>query len=247
MPPPPTLARVSRFLAKNKRHGFTLAEVLITLGLIGIIAAMTVPNLMQNWRKQERISQLKVAYSILQHATKMAVAEHGDSSTWDYTREGNKEEYEYDQQATSASYAETYFIPYVKTKDKGIRLTKVNNGKYKPIKVKGGDAGAYTGLSHVVQLDNGMLVLIKAAIEIPRLLVDVNGLKGPNRLGDDIFTFHLINNSIAPIPPDGNPKDPTSYNDCTQSYENNLSGSNCTYNIITNGWQFPDDYPIKKF
>ena len=38
-------------LLRHKKHAFTLAEVLITLGIIGIVAALTIPNLMTNTKK----------------------------------------------------------------------------------------------------------------------------------------------------------------------------------------------------
>lgn len=44
---------------------FTLAEVLITLGIIGVVAAMTLPTLINNYRKQETIAKLKKVYSVL--------------------------------------------------------------------------------------------------------------------------------------------------------------------------------------
>ena len=42
---------------KNKL-GFTLAEVLVTLGIIGVVSAMTVPTLMQNYQRQSYVTQL---------------------------------------------------------------------------------------------------------------------------------------------------------------------------------------------
>lgn len=52
----------------KKDKGFTLAEVLITLGVIGIVAAMTIPNLVKNYQKQEYVSRLKKFYSITNQA-----------------------------------------------------------------------------------------------------------------------------------------------------------------------------------
>ena len=44
------------FMASNKHYkslAFTLAEVLITLGIVGVVAAMTIPTLMHNYRAKE--------------------------------------------------------------------------------------------------------------------------------------------------------------------------------------------------
>ena len=48
----------------NRRVAFTLAEVLITLGIIGIVAALTIPTLMSNYREKLLVNQLK---KLIQH------------------------------------------------------------------------------------------------------------------------------------------------------------------------------------
>lgn len=54
----------------NKINAFTLAEVLITLGVIGVVAAMTIPTLMTNLQNRKLESQFKEGYSILSQAFK---------------------------------------------------------------------------------------------------------------------------------------------------------------------------------
>lgn len=61
----------------NKRFGFTLAEVLITLVIIGVIAAMTVPTLLNNTNSQEYRTGLKKAISALNQAVTMQYALDG--------------------------------------------------------------------------------------------------------------------------------------------------------------------------
>ena len=60
------------------RFGFTLAEVLVTLGVIGVIAAMTIPGLMSNYRKRQLQTQIKADVSIIQQAVRFA--EYEDTS-----------------------------------------------------------------------------------------------------------------------------------------------------------------------
>ena len=53
---------------KNKRsykNGFTLAEVLITLGIIGVVSALTLPSLITSYKKQEASARLKKFNSLL--------------------------------------------------------------------------------------------------------------------------------------------------------------------------------------
>lgn len=51
-----------------KNYGFTLAEVLVTLGIIGVVSAMTIPTLMQNHQKKTYVTQLHKVYNELQQA-----------------------------------------------------------------------------------------------------------------------------------------------------------------------------------
>ena len=69
---------------KNNNKAFTLAEVLITLGIIGIIAAMTLPSLIQKQQKKMAANQLKVMYSKLYNAIKMAEMHEGEAKYWQY-------------------------------------------------------------------------------------------------------------------------------------------------------------------
>ena len=66
------------------KKAFTLAEVLITLGIVGIVAAMTIPALIGKHKKIETVTKLKTAYATINNAFKLAVANYGDMRNWDY-------------------------------------------------------------------------------------------------------------------------------------------------------------------
>lgn len=51
------------WILNNKRFAFTLAEVLVTLGIIGVVSAMTVPTLMNNYQRQSYVVQLHKVYN----------------------------------------------------------------------------------------------------------------------------------------------------------------------------------------
>ena len=53
-----------------KRAAFTLAEVLITLGIIGVVAALTLPTVISNYKKQVTVPKLQKAYSTINNAFK---------------------------------------------------------------------------------------------------------------------------------------------------------------------------------
>ena len=61
----------------KRNAAFTLAEVLITLGIIGIVAAMTMPSLIANYKEKEIITKAKKTYSVVTQAFKLAQADAG--------------------------------------------------------------------------------------------------------------------------------------------------------------------------
>ena len=65
-----------------KRPAFTLAEVLITLGIIGVVSAMTIPTLMANHRKKVVETKLEKIYSVMNQAINLTNAEYGDVTNW---------------------------------------------------------------------------------------------------------------------------------------------------------------------
>ena len=82
---------------KNRKNGFTLAEVLITLVIIGVIAALTIPNLMQKYQEQTTVKKVQKFYSTLSNAYSLAVKENGSVKDWGlragYTFEGAEKIY----------------------------------------------------------------------------------------------------------------------------------------------------------
>ena len=64
------------------KAAFTLAEVLITLGIIGVVAALTMPVLIENHKKQVIISKLDKAYSTISNAYVLAKESNGDMENW---------------------------------------------------------------------------------------------------------------------------------------------------------------------
>lgn len=69
------------------KKGFTLAEVLITLGIIGIVAAMILPVLSSNYRKSLVAEHLKKFYTVMNQSVIQATCEYGDWQQWDVSSE----------------------------------------------------------------------------------------------------------------------------------------------------------------
>ena len=79
------------------KKAFTLSEVLITLGVIGVVAAMTMPVLISNYQKKVYVNQLKKTISTLQQGFQRMMADDGVdnleyTSVFSASRNGNGEE-----------------------------------------------------------------------------------------------------------------------------------------------------------
>lgn len=83
------------------KKAFTLAEVLITLGIIGIVAAMTLPTLIGKYQKKQTVTQLKKAYTEISQLLKMSELDNGSMEYWDYTMSGQ-------------DFYNLYIKPYIK-------------------------------------------------------------------------------------------------------------------------------------
>ncbi len=180
-------------------NGFTLAEVLITLVIIGVVAALTVPNLINNHRKTEVETRLKSAYSILANMFKAAEADNGSFSTWDFS--------EFTGQSTSRedvrdAFINKYMLPYLKiASDK--TQTFGEFGYKKIITPDGTDYYSMTDSSRFLTLANGMVFWTRSyGAEINNgniinyymyIFADIDGPnRGTNTLGKDIFAFHQM-------------------------------------------------------
>lgn len=67
------------------KSGFTLAEVLVTLGIIGIVAAITLPTVISMYREHIVLTKLKRLYSVMNQAIKLSEAVNGEVLYWQNT------------------------------------------------------------------------------------------------------------------------------------------------------------------
>ena len=168
----------------KKIFGFTLAEVLITLGIIGVVAAITIPGLIANYKAQRLRSQFLKSYSTVQQVFKQMEAD--DVSL-------NPDEY------SAGTFYKT-FAGYLT----GATLCTNNAAKPNPLCYIRALQGAevYKGLNNYY-LDDGSILLpdgtllmfentSKTANPYVFVTVDLNGIKNPpNMEGFDTFTFEF--------------------------------------------------------
>ena len=167
---------------------FTLAEVLITLGIIGVVAAMTIPTLIANYQEKQTVTKLQKTYSALKNAFEMAKVEHGDYDTWSWnekpTTNGERTQYFWD----------TYILPHLKNKKKCFPITTecVAEGI---TKLNGSTESVITSTHVAFVLYDGTSVYTwtggDAYYPHVWIFADINGKSKPNVLGKDIFTMYF--------------------------------------------------------
>ena len=218
-------------MTKKVKFAFALSEVLITLGVIGVVAAMTLPTLIKNYKKHSTENQLKTAYSIFSQAINSAKSEHGDFKNWDIT-------------LPREDLNNTYLKPY---------LTIVESKKINEIKTLN-DSGNFlysqTYFGPTYYLKNGMrYTILKDNINL-YITIDINGDKGPNTMGYDCFNFIIESNSNQLLPDCNKYSNEQLTEESSYSKSCNpnaayspYSGACCAEIIRRNNWKIPDDYP----
>ena len=244
-----------------RRLAFTLAEVLITLGIIGIVAAMTIPTLIANYQKKQTVSKLKQTYSIISQALTMAQAEHGDTTTWEVngiydtpTASSN-----FNREDVIKNFGTKYFIPYLKVaKDYGYtQYTKIGyDGPFLP--VSGNLIGGYSNYDYKIMLSNNVLVnvglgtgcldgeknpdgtCVTQTYKNIVFKVDINGFQKPNTMGKDVFNMTFdVRKKVFGFHNYGSSRRQGVLNNCKTDDGSQL----CGYLIFLDGWEIKDDYP----
>ncbi len=234
-----TLAEgATRVALPNSQHraAFTLAEVLITLGIIGVVAAMTLPTLIANKNKQDTVVKVKKIYSTLAQAHLRAIEEYGDFAYWDDGFEIGAE-----------AYFNKYYKPYLNT-------IKICNDVYcgydtsSPWETANGETWTYSvyvngSYRAPCVLSDGTIAVfsVKAGPEgVSRnnfIYFDINGNAKPNKLGRDTFVFVRENGGIKPY--GYNYNDDEINSNCSKEG----SGEYCAAKMMRDGWQIKDGYP----
>ncbi|MBO6086743.1 type II secretion system protein [bacterium] len=172
---------------KEIKKAFTLAEVLITLGVIGVVAVMTMSVIIKNIQHKTLESQFKKSYSQLSQVLEQARMEFGILETTDYDDIREYISNKYNKGKVIDNFETSYinsFLTYSKlSAGKGIRANcfdKVNTINKRFIN----SDGSFMAIC----LHNYYGIMIS---------VDTNGYKGPNRFGYDLFFFRLVNSKLS--------------------------------------------------
>lgn len=216
-------------VVKNK--AFTLAEVLITLGIIGIVASLTVPTIIQKQKEAATIAALKKVYSTLSNAYTMAMQDNGEIKYWGAVL---------DDGANSKLLLDKLAVYMNVQQNCGNSV-----GCFAPVfyKTLNGGSDNYRSLNSTtacskLMLNDGTSVMldITGSLKEAFVVVDVNGFKNPNQFGVDTFVFKISANKVVA---EGTPRGSITYSfpaacnkDSAVSQDN---GRACTAWVLFNG------------
>lgn len=184
---------------------FTLAETLITLGIIGIVAAITIPALIQNFQDHSTLAQLKKTYSLLSSAYSRAVEVSGNTpQAWFPTSDNSQ---------TMINMIKPHLNIIKDCNASGSGQGCFKAGEYYKL-INGFNYGILDNGGHSIVLADGTIILAElywpacnqvrgSSLSLRNTcgsyIVDLNGIKGPNTVGKDAFWFWLTKYGIVPM------------------------------------------------
>jgi len=191
-----------------KKRAFTLAEVLITLGIIGVVSALTIPTLVKRNTNETHVQQLKKVYATLSEAAETAMAENNVADLSETQLGVNLNASVAVNKAAVKNFFNTYFKVAIDCDSKPVPCFA---SSYKGL--DGGDSILHNLDNTNLPSGNCVSLADGAAICVPYggmysrsalwgdnyptwhpwvyVWVDVNGPKGPNIIGRDLFSFNL--------------------------------------------------------
>ena len=183
---------IKSFISKK---GFTLAEVLITLGIIGVVAAMTLPTLLTNTQKTALAVATKRFHSIVSNAVQLYMADENtddlrnselcardDGSNWVET------------QAATDNFVRKYFnVVQECDSNNADKCFAANYRNYKANGQTYPSKWLVSGKAFILA-DGTVLTIQAGGQQLPpvTVYVDVNGRKGPNVMGYDLWSMSIF-------------------------------------------------------
>ncbi len=247
---------------RQLNFGFTLAEVLITLGIIGVVAALTLPTLIQNYQKQVWVNQLKKAVSVWENGMKMMLADADtddlrNTEFWqnlyaihDHYGCDSENDYSVPDNILKKYFKILKFGDHNLVGDEGCSVGVLNDGtEYRAL--NGDSYGIYDPDTRKIYMADGTLYGFWAynwlaspwnnnPDFIGTITIDVNGEnKGPNQWGRDSFTFYILPNGnlVSNYSYEELKKDSDRCGDLETGDISNAYGIGCAARIIADGWK----------
>ena len=175
-----------------KRAAFTLAEVLITLGIIGIVAAMTIPTLNKNIQHKILEVKFKKSVTLIQQLVLMCKQELDVENLGAYCSKYDKG-YIHEEECIYAfqnQYKKIQSIKKIGVKSYGaihrVDIIKTFNNRSEFI-----NDISFNSVRYTSPLQDGLFLGFNVNDFRLNITVDTNGYSKPNKVGHDIFIFYL--------------------------------------------------------
>ena len=191
---------------KNFKCAFTLAEVLVTLGIIGVVSAMTLPTLVKNHQRQVYVTQLHKVYNEVSQAAELYMRDSNVVSLAESRLRNNPIElkrfftnYFKVVQDCGTKYIPCFADEY--TSIAGAGTTKLKNGQCNVVIALASGATICADAAAMENVGEGDDELsssnhIGTGGDVIAFEVDINGKQGPNIFGRDFFSFQIDRNGV---------------------------------------------------
>ena len=212
-----------------RRAAFTLAEVLITLGIIGVVAAMTMPSLIQEHREKATVAKLKKVYSNLNNAFILSISEYGSVNDWGITSA------EIDNKGSDliARRLKEFMISAKDCNSDGGCFGEDTYKTLGPVSER--FSGAANTFSTFILADGTSIGIwgVGSINNYGMIIVDINGKQRPNTTGKDAFWFKITENSIVPLGLKGE-TEAYNFENCINPVSAYYTSRSCTAWVIFN-------------
>lgn len=241
-----TFSEGATHLLSSTRLGFTLAETLITLGIIGVVAAMTIPTLISNHQKKQTVVKLQKAISVMNQAYRLAYDDVGETTPEEARALG------------AQGYFDKFWAPYIKVQSIcQLNVGGCEYGESFPWKTPNGNVynlgvGTYDSRVAFTSMDGFFYIVVTFTgtaslgrdITSSTIYVDINGTAKPNTLGKDVFILDRKNDGekggvVVPL------CSTKSDADINASCSLTGAGECCAEKIKRSGWNIDKSYPWK--
>ncbi len=204
------------------KKAFTLAEVLVTLGIIGVVSAMTVPTLMQNYQRQSYVTQLHKVYNEFSQALTQYQT---DRNAVNLTEAG----------LNSKDAVDTFIKKYFRVVQECDSMDDCFADEYKTL--QGSSDTSYSRDVKSFVLASGASIRPSYATDgsnfkLLNVGIDVNGKKGPNILGRDFIFFAVYKNALI----DDYTNDVNDNAPLTEEARDNMFNSECNAGASGSSW-----------
>lgn len=222
----------------SRQNAFTLAEVLITLGIIGVVAALTIPPLLNSFQETQNKIAWKKAYSLLSNAYSQVLSENNGT---------------FKNVCTDSDCIKTFLMNYLSytkicsSANTNGANTCVYNTSTSLRRYGDGQPCGFAWNTSGFILNNGSIILL--LINSPDcslnnsnsnikscgvMIVDTNGFANPNTLGKDVFQIWITDTALLPVGiKDENNATATYYNSASCDKTNTSAyGAGCSFKFL---------------